>query len=267
MPTSACVIRLLSRQRETVGEVEARIQQALASTPTGVTVVRILNEASLASAHARTVAALTGATKYSLWLLPAETDAAHSTAAKMIQALAASAASTETSAACAETSAARAEASAACTEAVVKTFPPHITLVSGFVGFQRHAVEVAAAIASAIKPIAVRFGGVNHSEHTFRAVTVAVERTAELLQARGTATSILEAYGHTPSESAAQFSPHLSLLYGKHAEQTRAKAADLARRGGFGVEGALRFTACKLALVATTTADYHCWPEIATFVL
>lgn len=268
MPTLRA--RLSARQRENAEQVDARIKQALSKVPTGKNVVRIINEASLASAYKRTAAALTGVTEYSVWLLPAETDAAYTTAVALIKKLS-SASAAATNVAGTLSAGAGATGLADPGAVLVHTFPPHINLVSGIVGFQRDAIETAKAIAVATRPVDIRFNGVEHSDHRFRAVTVAVEPTRALLEAREMAVRIFARKRHTLTAAGktSEFRPHMPLLYGQHSEVQRMKAVEVVHSDGLAAAEptGMHFTARKLAVVATTTPDYNCWPVVATFEL
>jgi hypothetical protein len=126
------------------------------------------------------------------------------------------------------------------------------------------------AKAAAIKPFAIALSGVAQSAAApFRSVTIESELSTELTRAR----TRFFAAGATPEMSAGAtgarvIRPHLSVLYGTHSDASRADAASEARKllNSDG-SGELTFTATKLLVVATSTADYCCWPVAASIDL
>jgi hypothetical protein len=164
------------------------------------------------------------------------------------------------------------------TKGAPHAFPPHITLASGFIGYQKEAVEATQLLVAAInQPFNIVLSAKVESSTTavFRAVTLRVRLTEGLAAARAaamatwtpTATNVDAADVAAAAAAVVlpTYEPHLSLLYGNYEQPVLDSAVALVERSAGKLTGS--FPAARLILMATTTADYHCWTEVASFPL
>jgi len=98
-------------------------------------------------------------------------------------------------------------------------FPPHVTLLAGIVAPEAEVVDAARALARDRAPVPVALAGVAGRDEHFRCLFVRVEATDALRQAHAAAA---RRFGRPPEPS---FFPHLSLVYGTLAPETKAALA------------------------------------------
>jgi 2'-5' RNA ligase len=102
-------------------------------------------------------------------------------------------------------------------------FPPHVTLLAGLRDAESDVVERARTLARELRPMRAALGALHHGPEYFRAVFVEVS-AAELPEVHRRAARALDA---APDPA---FAPHLSLLYGEVARETREAAVERAGR-------------------------------------
>lgn len=116
-------------------------------------------------------------------------------------------------------------------------FEPHITLLGGFLCDEKEVVGKTKKMASKIKKLNLEFGEISFSTTYFQNVFVRVMSTADLMNAN------LEAKQEFGVENKF-FMPHISLLYGDHSMEIRAKIAKEV------VLPVLKFQASKITVVS-----------------
>jgi 2'-5' RNA ligase len=135
-----------------------------------------------------------------------------------------------------------------------RPFTPHLTLLPGIEGRAPCSVlAVARSLAAGLRPLTVRLGSVEGREEHFRCV-IALAASDEPLRAAHAAAA--RAFGREPDPS---FLPHLSLVYGSLAPETkRALATEAAP------VAAISFEAARLHLWRTE-GPVGDWREIGAF--
>eukprot|EP00931_Biecheleriopsis_adriatica_P030540 TRINITY_DN18000_c0_g1_i2.p1 TRINITY_DN18000_c0_g1~~TRINITY_DN18000_c0_g1_i2.p1 ORF type:complete len:582 (-),score=123.64 TRINITY_DN18000_c0_g1_i2:31-1776(-) len=155
-----------------------------------------------------------------------------------------------------------------CSEACgMESFPPHVTLCPSFLGTQQEVTALAAKVAAALAgPISAEFSGEVSVSDTlyFRALVLELRLSEDLSTATKCARKALFPEGD--ARLSQPFSPHLSLLYGKHSPDALGAArhqviASCAFRG----ECACTFS--DLVVTDTSSKEYWQWPEIIRFRL
>lgn len=95
-------------------------------------------------------------------------------------------------------------------------FRPHLTLLSGLEGPEGEIVRQSTALAQALPHLELRLSGIDGSDDYFRCVFARVEPAPELVLARERALELFGRHRETP------FTPHISLMYGRLAPETKA---------------------------------------------
>jgi 2'-5' RNA ligase len=119
-------------------------------------------------------------------------------------------------------------------------FAPHVTLLGGIVTPRHEAVRKTAALATLIRPIAIRLGAIDYLDEYFRCLFVRATLTQPLLEAHRVAQEVFGFRRQGP------FMPHLSLLYGNLSRSLKAEAM-----AGVGPRVDLEFKVRSLHLYST----------------
>jgi 2'-5' RNA ligase len=137
-----------------------------------------------------------------------------------------------------------------------RPFPPHLTLLPGIEGGTPDRVlATARSLAAGLRPVTVRLVSVEGREEHFRCLIALAAADAPLRSAQAAAA---RAFGRQPDPD---FLPHVSLVYGSFASETKRRlieeVAPTAR---------LAFPAARLH-VWRTEGPVDDWREIGTFAL
>lgn len=135
------------------------------------------------------------------------------------------------------------------------TFRPHLTLLGGLEGPEGEIVRQSTALAQALPHLELRLRGIEGSEEHFRCVFATVEPGPELVQARGRA---LELFGRHREPA---FTPHISLMYGRLAAETKSA---MLRALGESLVGSLMSRELQ---VMRTQGPADRWQPLATLAL
>lgn len=99
-------------------------------------------------------------------------------------------------------------------------FSPHVTLLSGLVGAEDEILGLASQLAREIEIQRIEFEGLGAEDVYFRSLYLVARSTPELTNANQRARRL---FGIDPPEP---FRPHLSLIYGSYAADTKRAIAD-----------------------------------------
>ncbi len=97
-------------------------------------------------------------------------------------------------------------------------FEPHMTLLGDVKGESAQMVDVVDELAAGLDELSLRFGEVSFSTTFFQSVFIRVLATAQLMEQNLKAKRLFQLENNL-------FMPHVSLLYGDHAMETREEAA------------------------------------------
>lgn len=95
-------------------------------------------------------------------------------------------------------------------------FEPHMTLTAPVDLLEGEIIAAAREIAASLAPLTIRFDGIGQTDAYFRCLFLRAEKRRDLLAAHEHACAQL---GRAPE---ADFMPHLSLVYGKLTQETKA---------------------------------------------
>lgn len=95
------------------------------------------------------------------------------------------------------------------------SFGPHLTLLGGLDGPEGEILRQSTVLARALPHLELRLSAIEGSDAYFRCVFARVESTAELVLARERALELFGRQGEPP------FTPHISLMYGRLAPETK----------------------------------------------
>lgn len=134
-------------------------------------------------------------------------------------------------------------------------FPPHVTLLAGIDAPEAEVIAAARALARERTPLPIALTGVGGRAGHFRCLFLRVEATDALRQAHAGAA---RRCGRRPDPA---FFPHLSLVYGVLAPETKAELAD-----ELAAEARVSFESRRLH-VWRTEGPVADWRQLAAFAL
>jgi 2'-5' RNA ligase len=136
------------------------------------------------------------------------------------------------------------------------TFPPHVTLLPGIEApSEGEVLEASRALSRRLRPLEVGLQGVEGREEHFRCLFVRAASDAPLVAAHAAAA---RAFGREPDP---EFLPHLSLVYGTLAPETK---GPLAAELGSGLPGSFAATCLHVWRTEGPVGD---WREVEVFPL
>lgn len=134
-------------------------------------------------------------------------------------------------------------------------FVPHVTLLPGLAGREDAVLHLASALASRLPPLRVRLQGVEGRDEHFRCLFARAAADDPLRAAHAAAA---RAFGREPDP---EFLPHLSLVYGTLAPETK---GPLAVELGPAVPGSIEAARLRVWRTEGPVGD---WREIGAFPL
>ncbi len=134
-------------------------------------------------------------------------------------------------------------------------FPPHVTLLGDLIGDEKEIISQAQQLASRLRPFQVTLTTVDYLDVYFRCLFLRAEETPALLQANRAARSIFH------REQDPKFMPHLSLLYGNFAVETKKQMIE-----SIGQDFNKTFSVNSLHLLSTN-GEPKDWYEVKEFRL
>lgn len=134
------------------------------------------------------------------------------------------------------------------------TFPPHVTLLSNISGDEKELCTQAQKLALKLAPQILTVSGVSTEDSFFRALYLKVQEIVPLTEMHKNASA-------TFAMPVAEYTPHLSLLYGTYPEDTKQETVRLVSP----LQG-FEFVLSTLALYRTE-GEVTEWEKIASFPL
>lgn len=134
-------------------------------------------------------------------------------------------------------------------------FPPHVTLIDSIEAQEEEIISKAQELALLMRPHIIKLTNIDFTDYYYRALFLRIEPSADILAAYQQARKFF------PSDQKSNYMPHLSLLYGNFAVETKQA---MIKEVGSGFTGEFKADALHLYLTEGAVND---WREIRVFTL